>query len=42
MLMTSRKIPIAIAEGDGIGPEIMQAVRYVLDEAGANLEYHPI
>lgn len=40
--MTSRKIPIAIAEGDGIGPEIMQAVRYVLDEAGANLEYHPI
>ncbi|MBS0629886.1 MAG: NADP-dependent isocitrate dehydrogenase [Verrucomicrobia bacterium] len=40
--MTSRKIPIAVADGDGIGPEIMGAVRYVLDEAGANLEYHPI
>lgn len=40
--MTSGKIPIAIAEGDGIGPEIMAAVRYVLDEAGANLEYHPV
>jgi len=40
--MTSGKIPIAIAEGDGIGPEIMAAVRYVLDEAGANLDYVPI
>lgn len=40
--MTSGKIPIAVADGDGIGPEIMDAVRYVLDEAGANLEYVPI
>ncbi len=38
----SGKIPIAVAEGDGIGPEIMAAVRHILDEAGANLEYHPI
>ncbi|MDN3506956.1 MAG: NADP-dependent isocitrate dehydrogenase [Simkaniaceae bacterium] len=40
--MTSGKIPIAIAEGDGIGPEIMAAVRHTLDEAGAPLEYHPV
>lgn len=40
--MTNGKIPIAIAEGDGIGPEIMAAVLYVLKEAGANLDYHKI
>ena len=40
--MTSGKIPIAVAEGDGIGPEIMAAVRHILDESGANLEYHPV
>ena len=36
------KIPVTIARGDGIGPEIMDAVLYVLNEAGANLEYHEI
>lgn len=40
--MSSSKIPIAIAYGDGIGPEIMQAVVYVLDEAGAPLDYKKI
>jgi isocitrate dehydrogenase len=40
--MSSSKIPIAIAYGDGIGPEIMQAVVHVLDEAGAPLEYKKI
>lgn len=32
MLMT-KKIPIAVAEGDGIGPEIMQATLLILDKA---------
>ena len=32
------KIPIAIAEGDGIGPEIMGAVLSILDALGAPLE----
>lgn len=35
-------IPIAVAQGDGIGPEIMDAVLRILQEAGANLEIHPI
>ena len=36
----TKKIPIAIAEGDGIGPEIMAAVLNILEAAGAPLEYH--
>jgi isocitrate dehydrogenase len=40
--MGSSKIPIAIARGDGIGPEIMEATLHVLQEAGAPLEYHEI
>lgn len=40
--MTSGKIPIAIAYGDGIGPEIMKATLFILQEAGANLELHPV
>lgn len=40
--MVSGKIPIAIAEGDGIGPEILQATLHVLHEAGAPLEYHKV
>lgn len=36
------KIPIAIAYGDGIGPEIMEAVLLILEQAGAPLEYLPI
>jgi isocitrate dehydrogenase len=40
--MASSKIPIAVAYGDGIGPEIMAAVLHVLDEAGAALDYQVI
>ena len=40
--MTSGKIPIAVAYGDGIGPEIMKATLHVLEEAGANLDYHAV
>lgn len=36
----TKKIPIAVAEGDGIGPEIMSAVLSILDAAKAPLEYH--
>jgi len=33
---------ITIAHGDGIGPEIMEAVLHILDKAGAELEYDTI
>jgi isocitrate dehydrogenase len=33
---------ITVAQGDGIGPEIMRAVLEVLNAAGAPLEYDPI
>ena len=36
------RIPIAVAEGDGIGPEIMRATLHVLREAGAPLEIHTV
>lgn len=35
-MTTSR--PITVAKGDGIGPEIMEAVLFVLDQAGARIE----
>lgn len=41
-MQNKQKIPIAIAQGDGIGPEIMDAVLFVLKEAGAPLETHEI
>jgi isocitrate dehydrogenase len=40
--MSSTKIPIAVAYGDGIGPEIMTAALAILKEAGAPLEQHVI
>lgn len=40
--MSSEKIPITVAYGDGIGPEIMQAVLLILEEAGAPLDTHVI
>jgi isocitrate dehydrogenase len=40
--MAQEKIPVAVAHGDGIGPEIMEATLYVLEEAGANLELHKV
>lgn len=36
------KIPITVAEGDGIGPEIMQATLDVLQAAGVPLEIHKV
>jgi isocitrate dehydrogenase len=36
------KTPIAVAHGDGIGPEIMEATLKILEGAGAQLELHPI
>ena len=38
----SKKIPIAVAHGDGIGPEIMKATLHILQEAGAPLDIHSI
>ncbi|MEP0546552.1 MAG: NADP-dependent isocitrate dehydrogenase [Rhodothermales bacterium] len=35
-------IPIAVAHGDGIGPEIMEATLRILDAAGAPLRYDVI
>ncbi|MCS7296721.1 MAG: NADP-dependent isocitrate dehydrogenase [Bacteroidia bacterium] len=32
------KVPIAVAYGDGIGPEIMSACLHILNEAGAQIE----
>jgi isocitrate dehydrogenase len=38
----SQKIPITVAHGDGIGPEIMQASLRIIQEAGAQLEIDTI
>jgi len=37
-----KKIPITVAEGDGIGPEIMNATLRILQAAGAPLEIHKV
>ena len=36
------KTPIAVAYGDGIGPEIMEATLHILHAAGAKIEPHPV
>lgn len=36
------KRPIAVAEGDGIGPEIMQAALSIMEAAGAELEIRKV
>lgn len=36
----ARNIPIAVAKGDGIGPEIMDATLRILKAANAPLDYH--
>ncbi|MEN3041387.1 MAG: NADP-dependent isocitrate dehydrogenase [Bacteroidia bacterium] len=36
------KVPIAVAYGDGIGPEIMAACLHILQEAGAQIDIRPI
>lgn len=35
-------VPITVAHGDGIGPEIMEATLRILNEAGANLDIETI
>lgn len=40
--MTPHRIPITIAEGDGIGPEIMAATLQILSASGAPLEYKKV
>jgi isocitrate dehydrogenase len=40
--MSQKKKSIAVAYGDGIGPEIMTATLHILKEAGADFTYHPI
>lgn len=40
--MPEKKVPIAVAYGDGIGPEIMKATLHLLEEAGANIELHKV
>src|SRR5688572_23994252 len=36
------KVPITVAHGDGIGPEIMEATLHILREAGAPLDIETI
>ncbi|MEM7175044.1 MAG: NADP-dependent isocitrate dehydrogenase [Chlamydiota bacterium] len=36
------KVPIAVAHGDGIGPEIMKATLNILKNAGAALDIHEV
>ena len=38
----SKKTPITVAYGDGIGPEIMEPTLRILDEAGAQLDIERI
>src|SRR5213593_2530652 len=38
----TKKVPITVAHGDGIGPEIMDATLTILKEAGAALDIEPI
>src|SRR5229473_2590212 len=38
----SKSVPITVAHGDGIGPEIMSATLHILKAAGANLDIETI
>lgn len=38
----SKKVPITVARGDGIGPEIMKATLKIMGAAGANLGIHEV
>lgn len=42
MISGDTKVPITVAKGDGIGPEIMDATLAILREAGARLEIETI
>src|SRR5437660_642099 len=37
-----RKIPITVAYGDGIGPEIMEATRHIIKASVARIEIEPV
>src|ERR1700751_4840604 len=41
-LATEKKVPVTVAYGDGIGPEIMDATIRIITEAGAALELERI
>ena len=41
-MATAPHIPVAVAEGDGIGPEITAATRRIVDAAGAAIAWVPI
>jgi isocitrate dehydrogenase len=41
-IATAKSVPVTVAYGDGIGPEIMTATLRILDAAGAKLELEPI
>ena len=38
----SQKVPVTVAHGDGIGPEIMSATLEIIQAAGAQLEIEEI
>jgi isocitrate dehydrogenase len=38
----AKRVPITVAHGDGIGPEIMSATLFILEKAGASLEIETI
>ncbi len=40
--MTEQKIPITVAHGDGIGPEIMAVALHLIQEAGAKLDIETV
>lgn len=40
--MSTKDIPIAVAHGDGIGPEIMDVTLNILQAAGAPIACHPV
>ncbi len=41
-IRSSKKVKIAVAHGDGIGPEIMKATLRIMKAAGANIETEPM
>ncbi|MDA0699725.1 MAG: NADP-dependent isocitrate dehydrogenase [bacterium] len=38
----AERIPVVVAEGDGIGPEITRATLRILEAAGARIDWHPV
>ena len=40
-IATAKKVPVTVAYGDGIGPEIMDATLRIIQAAGAQLDLEP-